>query len=88
VSQRDLFYIQFSYIYVPEHAIFELVEQDGSSRFSDLGYTRSWIMANYGVQVGQPTNVFATSVSIMDPILEDTDTEDDDDMDIDWETED
>ncbi|PVF96011.1 hypothetical protein CPB86DRAFT_550261 [Serendipita vermifera] len=71
-----------------KHAIFELVENDGSRHFSDLGYTRAWIAANYGVQMGQPTRIFADSVSIMDPILEETDVEDVNVMDIDSETED
>lgn len=46
---------------------------------SNVNFGRPWINTNWGVEADQPVDVFARAVSIMDPIVEETDTEDDED---------
>jgi len=50
---------------------------------SNVNFSKTWIQTNWGFEADQSVNVFAKNVSIMDPILVETDDEEDEPIAID-----
>jgi hypothetical protein len=59
--------------------LFELVDANGDKQMSKLNFSRLWLETNWGVEADQSVNIFAKDVSLMDPIVVETDDESDDD---------
>lgn len=67
-----------SYLFLAKH-LFELVDLNNGRETSNVNFGRPWINTNWGVEADQPVTIFAKDVSIMDPIVEETDIESDED---------
>jgi hypothetical protein len=59
--------------------LFQLVDANGEKEMSTVNFSRLWLDANWGIEADQSVTIFAKDVSIMDPMVVETDDEGDDD---------